>query len=57
MNKKSHYSPDWVVSRYDEYGEKEWDRLTQNPAGEILGRHQGSGRAAAFQSAGPIPFS
>jgi SAM-dependent methyltransferase len=35
MGRNANYSPEWVADYYDEYGEKEWDRLAVKPADRI----------------------
>lgn len=35
MGQNTNYNPDWVADYYDEYGEKEWERLAIKPADRI----------------------
>jgi len=35
MNKNGAYSPEWIATHYDEYGEQEWERFTRSPADEV----------------------
>jgi 2-polyprenyl-3-methyl-5-hydroxy-6-metoxy-1,4-benzoquinol methylase len=34
-SKESNYDPEWTAAHYDEYGEKEWERLSSSPADKI----------------------
>ena len=35
MKQTSRYSPDWVVARYDEFGEREWERFARSPSSAV----------------------
>ena len=35
MSNSGYYKPDWAAKFYDEYGEREWTRLTRSPADEV----------------------
>lgn len=59
------YDPAWVATYFDQFGEKEWDRLTRTPADEVslhihahlLRRHLRPGSRVLEIGAGPGRFT